>query len=90
MRPAPSGVQRFLGGSPGGVLVKLVFLSLVVGGLMSLVGLTPRGLFESALRMGRAILDLGFGALGEVGGWLLTGAVVVVPLWLILRLIDRR
>lgn len=85
-----SGVQRFLGGSPGGVLVKLIFLSLVVGGLMSLLGLTPRALFDGAWRMVRSIVDLGFGALGEVGGWLLTGAVVVVPIWLVLRVLDRR
>lgn len=84
------GLNRFLGGPPSGVLVKLVFLSLVVGGLMSLLGLTPQTLAESAWRMGRGILDLGFGALGEVGGWLLTGAIVVVPLWLVLRLMDRR
>jgi hypothetical protein len=86
----PSGVQRFLGGSPGGVLVKLIFLSLVVGGLMSLLGLTPQALFEGVWRMVRSVLDLGFGALGEVGGWLVTGAIVVVPLWLLLRLFDRR
>ena len=43
-----ANLQRFLGGSPGAVLVKLIFLSLLVGAFMALIGITPGGLFERA------------------------------------------
>lgn len=86
--PARSTLRRFLGGSPGAVLVKLMFLSLVVGALMSLIGLTPVGLLQRAVNAVRAIIDLGADALGEVGRWLLYGALVVVPLWLVTRLLN--
>ncbi|HEX8165390.1 MAG TPA: DUF6460 domain-containing protein [Beijerinckiaceae bacterium] len=84
-----SNLQRFLGGSPGAVLVKLVFLSLLVGAFMALLGITPVGLFERAFRMVRDVLDLGFESVREVGRWLLYGAMVVVPLWLLSRLFAR-
>ena len=77
-----ANLQRFLGGSPGAVLVKLIFLSLLVGAFMALIGITPVGLFERILRMLRDVFDLGFESIREVGRWLLYGAMVVVPLWL--------
>src|SRR5215208_6783617 len=50
-----ANLQRFLGGSPGAVLVKLIFLSLLVGAFMALIGITPVGLFERILRMLREV-----------------------------------
>lgn len=85
-----SNMQRFLGGSPGTVLVKLVFLSLLVGAVMSLLDITPGGLIDAALRMVRSVLDLGVETFEQVGRWLLYGAVVVVPLWLLSRLLSSR
>ena len=85
-----ANLQRFLGGSPGAVLVKLIFLSLLVGAFMALIGITPVGLFERILRMLRDVFDLGFELIREVGRWLLYGAMVVVPLWLLSRLFARR
>src|SRR4051812_15943630 len=41
-----SNLQRFLGGSPLAVLVKLAFLSLLVGAFMSFLGVTPGGLIR--------------------------------------------
>lgn len=79
-------LQRFLGGSPGSVLAKLLFLSLLVGALMSFLGLTPADLFGRVWRTLESVLSLGFDAFGEIGRWLLYGAVVVVPVWLVLRL----
>jgi hypothetical protein len=89
-REMESNLQRFLGGSPGAVATKLIFLSLLVGAFMALLGITPVGLFERVLRLLRDIADLGFGSLREVGQWLLYGAMVVVPLWLLSRLFASR
>jgi hypothetical protein len=85
-----SNLRRFLGGSPGVVLVKLIFLSLLVGAFMALLGITPVGLFERLLRLVRDVLDLGFESIREVGRWLIYGAMIVVPLWLLSRLFARR
>jgi hypothetical protein len=84
-----SNLQRFLGGSPAAVLVKLVFLSLLVGAFMSFLGVTPAGLISRVWRMIQAVLDLGFDSLRELGRWIVYGAIIVVPLWLLSRLASR-
>ena len=83
-------IERVLGGSLLSVLVKLVFLSLIVGAVMAFLGLTPRGLFTAIANFGRSIINMGSDAVLEVGQWVLAGALVVVPIWLILRLLGRR
>ena len=81
-------VGRFLGGSPVAVGVRLVVVSFVVGIILETFGLDPATLFAEAVRGAREIIDLGFGDVHEVGRILMTGAMVVVPVWLVLRLLD--
>ena len=85
-----SDFSRFLGGSPGAVLVKLIFLSLLVGAFMAMLGLTPFALVAGIVDWARSALDLSFETVRDVGRWILYGAVVVVPIWLISRLFSRR
>jgi hypothetical protein len=35
------------------------------------------------------IWNLGFEALGQFGDWILLGATLVIPVWFIMRLMDR-
>ncbi|GEP04593.1 DUF6460 domain-containing protein [Methylobacterium oxalidis] len=84
--PHASALRRFLGGSPTGVFLRLLFLSILVGAFMAMLGLTPARLFWHAYDTLRALVDLGLDAFHDFGGWILAGAVVVVPLWLISRL----
>ncbi len=81
-------VSRFLGGSPLRVLVQLLLLSLVVGVVMAALGLEPFDLVAWIVRAAESIVDMGFGAVEQVGRYLLLGAVVVIPVWLILRLVN--
>jgi hypothetical protein len=90
MKMANGGLERFLGGSTGSVLVRLLFVSLLVGAAMAFLGLSPQALLDSAVRFVRSITDLGFDAVYKVGGWLLAGALVVVPVWFIMRLLKSR
>lgn len=83
-------LQRALGGSPLGVIVKLIFLSLIVGALMAFLGLTPRSLFSALETFVRGVWNMGYDAIREVGQWILAGAIVVVPVWLIVRMMGRR
>lgn len=87
---ANGNIDRFLGGSPLGVLVRLLFISLLVGAAMAFLGLSPRGLYEAAARFVRSIANMGLGAVGEVGQWIVAGALIVVPLWLLMRLLAAR
>ncbi len=83
-------LERVLGGSPLSVLVKLIFLSLIVGAIMAFLGLTPKGLFDAIGTFVRSILNLGTDAIWQVAQWVVAGALVVVPIWLVLRLLGRK
>lgn len=83
-------MSRILGGSPAATIVKLVFLSLLVGAFMSLLGLTPETLIARAVTLAQGLWDAGFDAVHTLLRWLLYGAVLVVPLWLLSRLFGAR
>jgi hypothetical protein len=83
-------LERALGGSPLSVVVKLIFLSLIVGAIMAFLGLTPRNLFTAIGNFVSSILDMGTDAIREVAQWVLAGALVVIPVWLLVRLLGRR
>ena len=85
-----SDLNRFLGGSPGAVLVKLLFLSLLVGAFMAMLGVTPFDLIAGVADWVRSALDLSFESVRDIGRWIVYGAVVVVPIWLLSRLFSRR
>ena len=83
----PPALHRFLGGSPAGVFARLLFLSVLVGAVLSMLGLTPGRLFRQAYGSALALIAFAGASLHDVGGWVLAGAVVVVPLWLVARLL---
>ena len=81
-----NGVRGFLGGHPLAIFLRLAILSLVVGIVLSSFGVTPRNFFASLDSFARFLYDLGFGAFEWVLEYSLLGAMLVVPLWLIIRL----
>ena len=83
-------LQRFFGGSPLAVLFKLLFLSLVIGAIMAGFGFTPTTLPSRILAGARSLFNLGFGAFRNAGAYILTGAMIVVPVWLIMRLMGGK
>jgi len=85
-----SNLNRYLGGSPGAVLAKLIFLSLLVGAFLYYLDITPFGLIEGLFNWIRSVLDISFDTVRQIGIWILYGAVIVVPLWLLSRLFSRR
>jgi hypothetical protein len=84
-----SSLQRFMGGSPGAVVVKLAFLSLLVGAFMAFLDITPFALVDRLVTWIRSVFDLSFETVREIGRWLLYGAIVVVPIWLLSRVFSR-
>lgn len=85
-----STLDRWLGGSPLGVLVRLIFLSLLVGVILAFLGLTPLGLVRHLVDSLQALFGIGFDAVEDIGRYILTGAVIVIPLWLLSRLMNAR
>ena len=86
-RPAPAtSFSRFLGGTPLGVLARLILLSVLVGVILSAIGLDPADILRSLERLVRTIWDMGFDAVRWASRYFLLGAVVVVPIWFIVRL----
>jgi hypothetical protein len=83
-------MQDFLGGSPLSILVKLIFLSLLVGAFLAFLDVTPIDLGNRLLRTFRSMFGLSFEALQDIGRWILYGAMIVVPIWFLLRLFRTR
>lgn len=87
MATSSSGsVTRFFGGSPVAVILKLVLLSVVIGVLLSVLGLDAFALVRSVERMIRGLFVNAADAIETVIRWFLLGAVIVFPVWLLLRL----
>jgi hypothetical protein len=80
-------VNRFFGGPPLAVLGKLILLSVVIGVVLSALGLDPWNIVTSVQRLIRDIWNMGFDAVRWLWQYFLLGAVLVIPIWLILRLI---
>lgn len=81
-----NGIQKLLGGPPVAVLTKLVFMSIVVGAFLALIGLTPPDLFRGIRDLINHIFNLGFDAVETVFRYFVYGAVIVIPIWLFTRL----
>ncbi len=85
-----SVTTRLLGGSPLTVLIRLGVVSLLVGALMTWVGIDAADLLYDLQRGLLHLYGTGFAALRDVGRTLLAGAAVVVPVWLVLRMLSYR
>jgi len=87
--PEPANtLEAFLGGSPGAVALKLVLMSLVVGALMMWLEIRPADILVGVANFLRRIYALGFGAVRELIEYVLAGAAIVLPVWLLLRVMN--
>src|SRR5262249_8360662 len=73
-------VARWAGGSPLGVLLRLILLSILVGVILSALGLDPFDIMKSIERLIRSIWNMGFDALRWLWRYFLLGAVIVIPI----------
>ncbi len=80
--------NRWLGGSPLGVLVRLVLISVLVGVVLSALGFDPWNILTSIRLLFQRIWDMGFDAVRWLWRYFLLGAVIVIPLWIIIRLVN--
>ena len=81
-----TSLTRFFGGSPGRVMVQLAVMSFVLGVILSALGVSPFDIVDSLKRLALRIYNMGFDAVVWGFRYLVLGAVVVVPVWLVMRL----
>jgi len=80
--------NQIIGGSPSSVAIRLVFLSLIVGVLLSVLGFSPTDIVDSLSRLVRGVYDMGFGAVERLVRYVLLGAAIVIPVWLVIRIVS--
>src|ERR1700736_2019525 len=85
---ANDGLYRFLGGSPLAVAVRLILLSIFVGVVLAAIGFDPWNIVNSIRLLFQRLWDLGFDAVNWLWRYFLLGAVIVVPIWLLSRLVG--
>ena len=88
-RPMPannSSLARFFGGPPLSVILRLVLLSILIGVILEVLGLDPWNIIDSLRTLVVRIWEMGFDAVRWLWRYLLLGAAVVVPIWLIVQL----
>ncbi|HMN37191.1 MAG TPA: DUF6460 domain-containing protein [Hyphomicrobium sp.] len=83
-------LRGFLGGHPLAVFVRLAVISLLTGVVLSALGITPANFFQTLDDLARWIYDLGFASIDWLLQYLVLGAMVVVPIWLLARLLRSR
>lgn len=76
--------------SPAATAAQLVLWSVVVGVILSALGITPYNIIDRIGLIFRNIYNLGFDALNWAVQYFLLGAIIVVPIWLISRFMGTR
>src|SRR5262245_21713076 len=83
---ANDSLSRFFGGPPLSVVFRLILLSILVGVILKVLGLDPFNILRSIEDLIRYVWNMGLDALVWLWRYFLLGAVIVVPIWLIVRL----
>jgi Family of unknown function (DUF6460) len=87
-------IERFLGGSPVRVIVRLLVISVVVGFILAAFDLDPITLVHRIVDGVRHLIEFvgnfGLSTVTTLAKYLLAGAVIVIPIWLLARLLSMR
>ncbi len=81
-------LTNFLGGSPASVALRLIVVSFIVGMILVMFGFEPADIVDSFVRLAHRLVEFGLGDVRQIGRILATGTLVVLPVWLVLRLLD--
>jgi Family of unknown function (DUF6460) len=76
---------RLFGEKPLSTIFRLIVLSVVVGVVLALFGMSPFQLLDTVRVTFLRIYHMGFDAFGWLLQYFFLGAVIVIPIWLISR-----
>ncbi|WP_375612268.1 MULTISPECIES: DUF6460 domain-containing protein [unclassified Bartonella] len=82
--------HAFLGGKSRRVSLKLLILSFFIGIVMNFLGWTPQNLIQKIVDFFQSLWEAGFITLTNFFHITMTGAIVVVPIFLILRIFHKK
>jgi hypothetical protein len=83
-----TAMNRWLGGSPLGVLMRLILVSILVGVILAALGFDPWNIVDSIRELLQRLWNMGFDAVRWLWRYFLLGAVIVIPIWIIMRLVN--
>ncbi len=90
----PSIKDRLTGGGTGRTILKLIIASIIVGAVFSFLGIGVREFWSGIFDNVRDVIGVLGENIGEVALTLITylviGAGIVIPIWLIARLLSSR
>jgi hypothetical protein len=88
-------MERFFGGNPLSVILKLALVCVVVGIVLAVLGYSPPDLLRSIpdllhafSNLLRAISEMGWGWVESAFNWFILGAIIVIPIWIIIRVLK--
>lgn len=81
-------MDKFFGGEPVWVVLRLVVISMVLGIVLAAFNLDAFGLVQKFRDLVAYVYDLGFDAFRWALDYFILGAVIVFPVWLISRLFS--
>ena len=85
---------RGAGRNIGKTILQLVVACIFVGAILAVLDISPFGFWRAIFNGARNLVDAIAGSFGEIVSNLLTyfllGAAIVVPVWLVSRLLSRR
>lgn len=81
-------MRDFLGEPLGSALIKLIALSVVVGLVLAWWGISPWSLWEDFWGTIGDVWEFGFEAIDDAARYFVLGAVIVVPVWLLIRILN--
>jgi hypothetical protein len=85
-----AALTRFLGDTPLRVALKLIVVSFLVGIVMSTFGWSPFDIVAGLREFLTGVWNMGFRAVERFFGYFLLGAAVVVPVFIVLRVLRYR
>ncbi len=80
--------EKIFGGHPLKVIFRLAIVSVIVGVILSALNIRIDNLVYRLNIIARRIYDMGFDAVEWIFQYLLLGALIVVPIWFIARLLG--
>jgi len=84
--------RKLVGGRPRRTAIQLIIASVLVGAFLAFWGISPREFWSGAFDFFKGIVGWLGDSVGEIVTNLLTyllfGAAIVVPVWLVMRLIN--
>lgn len=83
-----AGITRFLGDTVVRTVIKLAVISFVVGVVMTALDLSVLDVFDGVREFIIRVWNMGFAAIERFIGYFFIGAAIVVPAFLIIRLMK--